>query len=177
MLDVVGTQTDDTCITSLERNLISLMEDSLSIFNISLKEWQNYQPCIENSEITSLHYEIIEDILDFVKHPREPEVPAALRVLPLENQQPDLEGTHFILHNNPGTGTFIINWKVVEPTEEFYIVQVFDAIGKNILHRKVKIEDGTVTIQLEDFKAGIYLLKINNDEDSSIETALKLFKL
>ena len=71
MLDVVGTQTDDTCITSLERNLISLMEDSSSIFDISLEEWQNYQPCIENSESTSLHYEIIEDILDFVKHPHE----------------------------------------------------------------------------------------------------------
>ena len=176
MLDVVELLTDDTCITTFDRYLISLMEDSSSIFDISLEEWQNYQSCIESSESTSLRYEIIEDILDFVKHPREPEVPASLRLLAPDSQESRTNSTEFSVSNNPGNGDFILNWKVSEQSEDFYIVRIYDILGKNVHSKVVKIADGILPLQLDEFNSGVYLIRIMNEKFNNFEGALKIVK-
>jgi Secretion system C-terminal sorting domain len=176
MLDVVELLTDDTCITTFDRMLISLMEDSLSLFDLTFEEWQNYQSCIESSESTSLRYEIIEDILDFVKHPREPEVPASLRLLPPSSQESRTNSTEFSVSNNPGNGDFILNWNVSEHSEDFYMVRVYDVLGKNVLYKKVRITDGNLPLHLDEFKSGVYLIRIMNEKSNTFEEALKIVK-
>ena len=176
MLDVVDLLTDDTCITTFDRYLISMMEESSSIFDISLEEWQNYQSCIESSESTSLRYEIIEDILDFVKHPREPEVPASLRVIPPSIQDDDLEKIQFTVQNNPGNGEFIVNWTNFEPSEDIYVMCVYDVLGKIVLKKRVKVVAGIVSLELRNTISGVYLLSIVSEMENTVKGSLKLLK-
>ena len=176
MLDVVEVLTDDTCITTFDRYLISLMEDSSSIFDISLEEWQNYQSCIESSESASLRYEIIEDILDFVKHPREPEVPASLRVIPPSIQDDDLEKIQFTVQNNPGKGEFIVNWTKLEISEDFYMMHVYDVLGKSVLKKRVRAIEGSVSLELRNIISGVYLLSTVSEMENRVKGSLKLLK-
>ncbi|MBK9402537.1 MAG: T9SS type A sorting domain-containing protein [Bacteroidetes bacterium] len=176
MLDVVDLLTDDTCLTAFDRKLISLMEDTLSLFDLTFEEWQNYQTCIESSESTSLHYEIIEDILDFVNHPREPEVPASLRVLNTFNQDDEIKNNQFMVLNNPGKGEFTINWAKLESSEDVYLMYIYNVLGKSVLIKRVKATEGTVSLELRNANSGVYLLRIVSENESRIKCSFKLLK-
>ncbi|MFN0188959.1 MAG: T9SS type A sorting domain-containing protein, partial [Bacteroidia bacterium] len=76
----------------------------------------------------------------------------------------------------PGNGDFILNWKVSEQSEDFYIVRIYDILGKNVHSKVVKIADGILPLQLDEFNSGVYLIRIMNEKFNNFEGALKIVK-
>ena len=80
------------------------------------------------------------------------------------------------MSNNPGNGDFILNWKGSDQSEDFYMVRVYDILGKNVLSRRVKITDRMLPLHLDEFKSGAYLIRIMNEKYNTFEGALKIMK-
>jgi hypothetical protein len=175
VLDKIDDKLDDSCFTSIDRLLITILTDSSSINNLTNSDWSLYQSCLDQSNPANYRYEILEDIVNLMDHPRELTLGELGRLKSPGKADPS--GTPVLgCKNNPGSGLFEVFSLNTTFNLQSRSFEVFNSNGQIVMSGVTSKENTVFSLDLTGMPGGVYSLVLQINEQIKSRPVVKLVK-
>ena len=176
VIDEIDNKLDDSCLTSIDRLILTMLTDSSGINQLSESYWSLYQACLSQSNPANYRYEILEDIIELIDHPRElilGELGRLKAPLNAEASLTPLLGSK----NNPGSGLFEIYSLSTTPIVDRTAFDVYNSYGQVVISGITSLENKVYNLNLTSMPAGVYTFVLYGKEVKGVYAKIRLIKL